>query len=90
MNDNLQKLLFNLEPEIDKKCLELRQKTKERMMQKVFITAIILLLFMPSIFIMLNINIWGFIIGGIIAIAIAIIIMLPIALKENPRGECYE
>ena len=59
-------------------------------MQKIFILAVVLLLFIPSILIMLDVNIWTFIIGAIGLIALAILIMLPIALKENTRGECYE
>ena len=90
MDKNLQIVLSNLEPEIDKKCFELKQKTREKRMQKLFILAIVLLLFMPSTLIMLNINIWIFIVGAISVIALAILIMLPIALKENTRGECYE
>ena len=90
MDKNLQNVLSNLEPEIDKKCFELKQKTRERRMQKLFILAIVLLLFIPSTLIMLDVNIWGFIVGGIAVIALAILIMLPIALKENARGECYE
>ena len=90
MDKNLQIVLSNLEPEIDKKCFELKQKTRGKRMQKLFILAIVLLLFMPSTLIILNINVWGFIVGGIGVIALAILIMLPIALKENARGECYE
>lgn len=90
MDKNLQNVLSNLEPEIDKKCFELKQKRKERRMQKVFILAIVLLLFIPSTLIMLDVNIWTFIIGAIGLMALAILIMLPIALKENARGECYE
>ena len=90
MDKNLQNVLSNLEPEIDKKCFELKQKRKERRMQKLFIFAIVLLLFIPSTLIMLDVNIWGFIVGAIGLIALAILIMLPIALKENARGECYE
>ena len=90
MDKNLQNVLSNLEPSIDKKCFELKQKTREKRMQKLFILAIVLLLFLPSTLIILNINLWGFIVGGIAVIALAILIMLPIALKENARGECYE
>ncbi len=90
MDKNLQNVLSNLEPSIDKKCFELKQKAREKRMQKLFILAIVLLLFMPSTLIILNINVWGFIVGGIAVIALAILIMLPIALKENARGECYE
>ena len=90
MNKNLQNVLSNLEPEIDKKCFELKQKRRERRMQKIFILAVVLLLFIPSTLIMLDVNIWAFIIGAIGLMALAILIMLPIALKENARGECYE
>lgn len=90
MDKNLQNVLSNLEPSIDKKCFELKQKARERRMQKLFILAIVLLLFIPSTLIMLNINVWGFIIGAIGVIALGILIMLPIALKESARGECYE
>lgn len=90
MDKNLQNVLSNLEPSIDKKCFELKQKAREKRMQKLFILAIVLLLFMPSTLIILNINVWGFIVGAIAVIALAILIMLPIALKENARGECYE
>ena len=90
MDKNLQNVLSNLEPEIDKKCFELKQKTREKRMQKLFILAIVLLLFLPSTLIILNINLWGFIVGVIAVITLAILIMLPIALKENARGECYE
>ena len=90
MDKNLQTVLSNFDPAIDKKCFELKQKTRERRMQKLFIFAIVLLLFIPSTLIMLNINIWGFIVGTVVLIGIAILIMLPIALKQNTRGECYE
>lgn len=90
MDKNLQNVLSNLEPEIDKKCFELKQKRRERRMQKIFILAIVLLLFIPSTLIMLDVDIWAFIIGAIGLMALAILIMLPIALKENARGECYE
>lgn len=90
MDKNLEDLLSNLEPDIDKKCFELKQKSREKKMQKVFIIAIVLLLITPSTLIMLNINIWLFIIYGISFIALATIVMLPVALKEDSRGECYE
>ena len=36
MDKNLQNVLSNLEPEIDKKCFELKQKAREKRMQKLF------------------------------------------------------
>ena len=37
MNKDLENLLNSLEPEVDKKCFELKQKQKERKLQKLFI-----------------------------------------------------
>ncbi len=90
MDKNLQNLLFDLEPTIDKKCFELKQKRKEKRMQKIFIVAIILILFIPSTLILFGIHLWGIMIGIIAVLSIAMIAMLPIALKEEGGGVCYE
>lgn len=86
MDKNLEKLLYNLEPEIDKKCLEIKQKRHEEKMQRLFILAILLFLTLPSLFVILNINIWVFIIETVVFVSLALIIMMPFEI----RGECYE
>lgn len=90
MDKKLQRVLLNLEPTIDKKCFELKQKEREKYMQRIFVLVVVLLLFIPSTLIMLNVNVWGFALGVISVISLAILIMLPITLKGNARGECYE
>lgn len=90
MDKKLQSVLLNLEPTIDKKCFELKQKEREKYMQRIFVLVVVLLLFIPSTLIMLNVNVWGFVLGVISVISLAILIMLPITLKGNARGECYE
>ena len=90
MNKDLESLLNSLEPEVDRKCFELKQKQRERKLQKLFIITSIMLLVLPSILIIANINIWSFIIGAIAVTSTVVIIMLPIALKQEVRGECYE
>lgn len=90
MNKDLESLLNSLEPEVDRKCFELKKKQRERKLQKLFIITSIMLLVLPSILIIANINIWSFIIGAIAVTSTIVIIMLPIALKQEVRGECYE
>ncbi len=90
MDKDLQNLLCNLETDIDKKCFEIKQKRREKKLQRLFIIISILLLIIPSMLILLNINIWGIIFSAIVIISIIVIAMLPIALKEEVRGECYE
>ena len=44
MDKNLQNMLLNLEPTIDKKCYELKQKEREIHMQRIFVLVVLLLL----------------------------------------------
>ena len=90
MDKNLEKLLCSLEPEIDKKCNEIKQKRHEKKMQRVFILGILLFLCLPSLLVMLNINIWGVIIGAIVFISISLVVMTPLAFEKEIGGECYE
>lgn len=89
MDKNLEKLLCNLEPEIDKKCFEIKEKKREKMMQRLFILISILLLTIPSLLIILGISIFSMLIGIVCFILIALVVMLPLAIKEE-RGVCYE
>lgn len=90
MDKNIENLLNNLEPDIDKKCFEIKEMRKEKQMQRIFILFAVLILFVPSILILLNISVFGIIFGAIAIIAVLIIAMMPIALKQNIGGECYE
>lgn len=89
MDKNLETLLETLEPEIEKKCFKLQEERKEKILQRLFILASILLLFIPSILIILDINVLGFIAIGIMFIPINVIIIISLALKEKAGGECY-
>lgn len=89
MNKNLEKLLCNLEPEINKKCFEIKEKKREKMMQRLFILASILLLIIPSLLIIIGISILSMLIGIVSFTQITLVVMLPLAIKEE-RGVCYE
>ena len=86
MDKNIEILLYNLEPEINKKCYEIQENKKEKILRKLFIITSILLLVIPSFLIILNINIWRLIIGVLCFISVSLIIMLPIVLIEDERG----
>lgn len=89
MDKNLEKLLCNLEPEINKKCFEIQEKKREKRIQRVFILVSILLLTIPSFLIMLGISMFSMFIGIVCFILIALVVMLPFVIKEE-RGVCYE
>lgn len=90
LDKNLEKLLCDLEADIDKKCFEIKEKRAERKLQILLAIGIILLLTIPSTLIIIGINIIGTIIGIISFMSISMIIMLPIVLKDEKRGICYE
>ena len=89
MDKNLEKLLCNLEPEINKKCFEIKEKKREKTMQKLFILVSILLLTIPSLLIIVGISIFSMLIGIVCFMLIALVVMLPLAIKDE-RGKCYE
>ena len=85
MDKNLEKLLCDLEPEINKKCFEIKEKKREKAIQRLFILVSILLLIIPSLLIILGISIFSMLIGIVCFTLIALVIMLPLAIKEE-RG----
>lgn len=90
MNNNLNKLLENLEVVIDKKCLEIKNNKKQKR-KNIIITVLCLnLITIPSILLLFNINIIYFIFGFIIFILLVSFIKLPDILKKNLEVNCYE
>lgn len=90
MNNNLNKLLENLEVVIDKKCLEIKNNKKQKR-KNIIITVLCLnFITIPSILLLFNINIIYFIFGFIIFILLVSFIKLPDILKKNLEVNCYE
>lgn len=80
-------LIQVLEPEIDAKCAELRQKKSEKILTKVFIAAAVLMLTIPALLIF-----WGI---SVVTIFIPIIFIGAVFLTASPiliskGAECYE
>lgn len=80
-------LIRALEPEIDAKCAEIRQKKSERLLTRVFVAAAVLMLTVPVLLVFLGIS--------LITIFIPIIFTGLIFLTSSPilmsKGvKCYE
>ncbi len=87
MNKDVEQLLSLLEPEIDKKCLELKRKRKKEIHYIILLCSILIL---PSIFFILNISIIYFILMIVIISGLKLFIKLPDILKLDLKGVCYE
>ena len=90
MNKEINKLLKKLEPEIDKKCIEIKKEKNTKHKQIIYILLLILFVTMPSLFILFNINITYFMIFFILSLLLLTFIKLPDLLNSNIKGVCYE
>lgn len=90
MNSELNKLLHNLEPEIDKKCLEIKINRKNRIQNILFVILSICFISIPSILLLLNISLIYFFIAVGIIFFIKFILGLPDILSEKLEGKLYE
>lgn len=87
MNKDLENLLDNLEPYIDKKCLEIKNKRRKRITY-LFITIIIICT--PSICFLLNIKLIYCVLLLIIIGSVRLFVKLPDLLKIDVKENCYE
>lgn len=90
MNKDVNKLLERLEPEIDKKCAEIKEEKANKKKQVFYILLLVMFITLPSLLILFNLNITYFIIAIIIILLLTIFIKLPDLLSSNLKGVCYE
>lgn len=90
MNKDVNKLLERLEPEIDKKCAEIKEEKANKKKQVFYILLLVMFITLPSLLILFNLNITYFIIAIIIILILTIFIKLPDLLSSNLKGVCYE
>ena len=82
MNDEAKKLLIDLDDEIDRKCRQIKEKRKEKIYQKLILLACILLLIIPVILVLLDINLLSVIIPVIIFFMFSTTIFSPAILNQ--------
>lgn len=87
MNKEINELLDKLEPEIDKKCMDIKKMKKNQIL---YSGLLFLFITIPIFLILFNINIIYFIIGIIIITLLIIFIKLPNLLNNDVGGVCYE
>lgn len=87
MNNDASKLLKELEPVIEKKCREIRMRKYQN---RILFLLCISFLLLPSLFLLLNINLIYFLIGILIFFLLRFFIQLPDILKRSLEDRCYE
>ena len=83
--DNADILIRALEPEIDMKCSEIKQKKSETLLTKIFLSVAVLLLIIPAMLIFFGINVLTVFVPVIFA-GVIILEALPIILGKGAEN----
>ncbi len=83
--DNADILIRALEPEIDMKCSEIKQKKSETLLTKIFLSVAVLLLIIPAMLIFFGINVLTVFVPVIFA-GVIILAALPIILGKGAEN----
>ncbi|MDP4117843.1 MAG: hypothetical protein Q8873_01455 [Bacillota bacterium] len=86
MNENIDELLCKLDDEIDRKCLEIKQRNRNKILQTVFITTCVLFIILPIVLIFAGVSLWTFCIPAIIFFTISFSLLSPLALNNKSGG----
>lgn len=90
MNKDLNLLLNSLEPEIDKKCMELKKRKKQKIQSiKLFILCLLFII-IPNIFILFNIKIIYLFVAILFFGLLKLFIKLPDILKNTLEVNYHE
>ena len=90
MDRDVEKMLAVLETTIDEKCTEIKRNRKEKTQQSIFAIVSIMLLIIPSLLVFIGVNVIYFLIIASIVISVVIFTTLPLVIKIESRGVCYE
>ena len=81
MDEDLNKLLLNLDNEIERKCYQIKEKKKDEKATKLFMLVAFLFLTIPFLFVFMGINILIVCFPVMLFLMISTIILSPIILR---------
>ncbi len=86
MDNNINELLCKLDDEIDRKCFEIKQKNRNRLLQLVFVVACALFVLVPIILVFAGVSLWTFCIPAILFLMICFCILSPLVFSNKLGG----
>lgn len=84
------RMMYNLNFEIDKKCNELEQKNRDKILTRLFVMGCIFLLFIPVIFFFTGFYLFVVIIPIVSFFSISTLILSPIIINDLKGGTFNE
>lgn len=86
MDNNINRLLCNLDDEIDRKCFEIKQRKNNRLLQIVFVCSCALFVIIPMILVISGISLWTFPIPAILFLTICFCFLSPLVFINKLGG----
>lgn len=86
MKADVERMIENLSPEIDKKCAELRAARKERLKARLFTLLCITVLLIPPVLVFAGVSLTLLILPPVF-MSVSIILLLPVLLSGKPADE---
>ena len=92
MASNVNRMLDNLAPDIDRKCKELRTARKERLQSRAFALLCIMVAVIPALLVLAGVSL-TVLIAPLLFMSLSVILLLPVLLSGrtgNQGGTYYE
>lgn len=86
MNEKLNKMLNSLDDEIERKCFEMKEKQKEKVMKRIFIICCLLFIVIPVTLIFFGMSFITFITWAAIFVGVSATALSPVIFKSNLGG----
>lgn len=92
MASNVDRMLDNLAPDIDRKCKELQTARKERLQTRIFALLCVMVAVIPALLVFAGVTL-TVLVAPLLFMALSIILLLPVLLSgktANQGGMVYE
>ena len=92
MTSDVNRMLENLAPDIDRKCAEIRAARKERLQTRVFALLCVMVAVIPALLVFAGVSL-TVLIAPLIFMSLSVILLLPVLLSgktSNLGGMVYE
>lgn len=92
MNQNAERLIKNLSPDIDRKCAELKAARRERLLSGIFVLLCAMVVILPALLVFFGVSLTA-LIAPLVFMSLSIILLLPVLLSggaSNHGGTAYE
>jgi uncharacterized membrane protein len=86
MDKNRDSLLCELDDEIDKKCFEIKQRNRNRMLQSTFISGCVMFMIVPMMLVLIGVNLWAFCIPAILFLIVGFCFLSPLVFNNRLGG----